>query len=118
MSDNRFAMMCVNRSGQTSRCTDGYETVPTGFQGTGSTAATRYAPAGARGGASRSSALVRDQSPDRVALGTDGGRRAAGAAAATVGSARGDECSPAGQAQQYVGRRSSGQPPSDRPMDL
>src|SRR5207253_6736470 len=113
MSDNCFVMMRVNRSGQTSRRTNGYETMQTGFQGNGSAAAARDAHAGARGGASRSGTLVRSQSPDGVALGTDGGRQGAGLAASTIGSPRRDERGRASQAQQDVGRGSIGQWLSD-----
>src|SRR6266704_2886908 len=102
MSDNRFVMMRVNRSGQTSRRTNGYETIQTGLQGTGSTASARYAPAGTRGSASGGGALVRGQSPDRVALGADGSRRPTGLAAPAAGAPWGHEHSRAGQAQQNV----------------
>src|SRR6266568_7161471 len=103
MSDNRFAMMCVNRSGQTSRRTNGYETVQTGPQETGRSAAAWYAHAGARCGASGGGARLRGKSPDGVALGADGGRRPPGLATPAVGAPRGYERSRAGQAQQDVG---------------
>lgn len=118
MSDNRFAMMRVNRSGQTSRRTSGYETIQAGFQGNGNAAAARNAHAGARGGASRSGTVVRSQSPDGVALGTDGGRPGAGLATSTIGSPRSDERRRASQAQQDVGRGSIGQRLSDGAVDL
>src|SRR5437870_8596583 len=118
MGDNRFAIMCVNRSGQTSRRTNGYETVQARLQETGRTASARDADVGTRSSASGSCTFVRGQSANGIALGADGGRRPPSMATATVRAARSDEHSRANQAQQDVGSWRVGQRLSDRAVDL
>src|ERR1700693_3818507 len=80
MNDNRFAMMCVNRSGPTSRSVHGNEAVQTGSQGTRVAPTQRYAHVGARGAAGRGGANTGSQPTDDLELGQESWRGCAGVA--------------------------------------
>src|SRR6266542_1750685 len=99
MDDNRFAMMCVNRSGPTSRNAHGNEAVQTRSQAIGSTASAWDAPARTWRGASGRSAQLRGHAADGFDLGTHAGRESAGLAAAVAGTTRIHGCGGAPEAQ-------------------
>src|SRR5437763_11199763 len=117
MVDNRFAIMRVNRSGQTSRGVHGNEAIPTRSQGTRTTPAQRDAHAGTRCGTGGSGAHAGSQSADNINLGQEVGRGPASMAAQTAGTPRwfrrgAEETT----GQGFVGGRGS-QRLSDRTVD-
>src|SRR5882672_1255082 len=88
MTDNRFAMMRVSRSGTTSRSGHGDQAVPTRSAGTGVAAAQRYAHVGAGCGAGRSSARAGCHPTDDIELGQEAGRGSTSVATQAVGTPR------------------------------
>src|SRR5882672_7004876 len=74
MDDNRFAMMSVNRSGDTSRSVHGDTAIQARSEGAGVTAAQGYADAQAWGLAGRSGARVRGHAANGFELGAHAGR--------------------------------------------
>src|SRR5271169_6763923 len=118
MSDNRFAMMYVNRCGPTSRSVHGNEAVQTGSQGARVAPTQRYAHADARRVAGRGGSNAWRQPADNVELGQQAGRGSAGVATQPARTSRRVECRAEASLGQGVGRWRGSQRLSQRAVDV
>src|SRR5713101_406527 len=84
MPDNRFAMMGVNRSGDTSRSGHGDTAVQAGFEEAGITSTQGHANVGAWRDASRGGASMRSHAADGDDLGANASRGSARVATQTA----------------------------------